>query len=300
MVVAVLSAVPSRLSRSFPSQEIIIPVQSDTNWYLRSHVADLRTRGFRSEYCVDRKVGCGQQSGPRRERTPNRSGPTSRSCRVVIVGRKILGTNPIIDEIYETRVVRDASGNEYELAAGVDAAEGDYLYRLISSDNSITKTLEVGCAFGLSSLHICEALRNRSGASHLIIDPMQMDDWHGVGIAHLERAGIGFFDLISEPSELALPDLLHRQPESFDLIFIDGWHTFDQTMLDMFYANRLVRIGGYIVVDDCNWESVAAAVSYYMNYPAYEWLRSRRWPRGRGKCASREPAGRFSLPASLA
>lgn len=184
-----------------------------------------------------------------------------------------MARNPIIDEIYATRVVRDASGNEYDLSAEVDSAEGDYLYRLISSDHSITKTLEVGCAFGLSSLHICEALRNRPGASHLIIDPKQTDVWHGVGVTHLERAGIGFFNLISEPSELVLPDLLREQPESFDFIFIDGWHTFDQTMLDMFYANRLVRIGGYIVVDDCNWESVAAAVSYYMNYPAYEWLR---------------------------
>jgi predicted O-methyltransferase YrrM len=184
-----------------------------------------------------------------------------------------MGANSIIDEIYETRVVRDSSGNEYKLSSEVDPSEGDFLFRLISSDTSILRTLEVGCAFGLSSLHICEALRNRPGASHLIIDPKQMDVWHGVGIAHLERAGIEFFDLIQDPSELALPDLLRSQPESFDFIFIDGWHTFDQTMLDMFYSNRLVRLGGYIVIDDCEWESVAAAVSYYMNYPAYEWLR---------------------------
>ena len=72
-----------------------------------------------------------------------------------------MSKNSIIDEIYETKVVRDASGNEYMLSSGVDPAEGDYLYQLISSDDSITKTLEVGCAFGLSSLHICEALRNR-------------------------------------------------------------------------------------------------------------------------------------------
>lgn len=184
-----------------------------------------------------------------------------------------MSKNSIIDEIYETKVVRDASGNEYMLSSGVDPAEGDYLYQLISSDDSITKTLEVGCAFGLSSLHICEALRNRPGAFHMIIDPKQMDVWHGVGVAHLEQAGIGFFRIISEPSELALPALLRSEPESFDFIFIDGWHTFDHTMLDMFYANRLVRVGGYIVIDDCSWESVAAAVSYYMNYPSYARLR---------------------------
>ncbi len=184
-----------------------------------------------------------------------------------------MSISPIIDEIYETKMVRDASGNEYPLSSEVDSAEGEYLYQLISSDKSVVKTLEIGCAFGLSSLHICEALRNRPGASHLIIDPKQVNVWHGIGISHLERANIKFFDIISEPSELALPNLLRHQTESFDLIFIDGWHTFDQTMLDIFYANRLIRVGGYIVVDDCNWESVAAAVSYYMKYPAYRWLR---------------------------
>jgi predicted O-methyltransferase YrrM len=216
------------------------------------------------------------------------------------------GVSAIIDEIYRTRVVRDATGHEYRLSSEVDSAEGEYLHHLISSDGSITKTLEVGCAFGLSSLHICEALRDRPRASHTIIDPKQMDVWHGVGVAHLERAGIDFFDLISEPSELALPNLLRRQPGSFDFAFIDGWHTFDQTMLDIFYANRLVRVGGYIVIDDCNWAGVSAAVSYYMNYPAFEWLRkpalgTRTWrPRlaRAGRAALPPAAARMILPVS--
>lgn len=189
-----------------------------------------------------------------------------------------MGVNAVIDEIYKTKVVHDASGNEYKLSAEIDSTEGGYLYRLISSDASITKTLEVGCAFGLSSLHICEALRGRPGASHLIIDPKQAEVWHDVGVSQLKRAGIDFFNLIPEPSEFALPDLLRDRSGSFDLVFIDGWHTFDHTMLDLFYANRLVRVGGYIVVDDCNWASVAAAVSYYENYPAYERLREPAMP----------------------
>jgi hypothetical protein len=90
--------------------------------------------------------------------------------------------------------------------------------------------------------------RHRSEPSHTIIDPEEMTVWHGVGVAQLKRAGIGFFELITEPSELALPALLRQQPASFDLIFIDGWHTFDQVMLDqvmldMYYANLLVPNG---------------------------------------------------------
>ena len=184
-----------------------------------------------------------------------------------------MGVNSIIDEIYQTRIVRDESGIEYELAAEVNREEGDYLYRLVSSDNSITKTLEVGCAYGLSSLHICEALRNRPNASHVIVDPEQMTSWHGVGISHLKRAGLDFFNFIPEPSEFALPDLVRSETGSFDLVFIDGWHTFDHTMLDLFYANLLVRVGGYVVVDDCSWRSVSAAVSYFGNYPSFEQLK---------------------------
>lgn len=218
-----------------------------------------------------------------------------------------MGVSAIIDEIYRSQAVRDPHGNEYKLSAEVDSVEGDYLYRLISSDESITRTLEVGCAYGLSSLHICEALRNRNNVSHIIIDPNQMDLWHGVGIAYLERAGIDFHRLIQEPSELALPNLLRTQPAGFDLVFIDGWHTFDQTMLDLFYANRLVRVGGYIVVDDCNWESVSAAASYYNNYPAFEQVKfpamaAHSWRQQVAKYITtvfRPRLARMVLPASI-
>jgi predicted O-methyltransferase YrrM len=176
----------------------------------------------------------------------------------------------LISEVYDTRKVHDALGVEYELNAEVDRAEGQYLLDLVSSHSSIVKTLEVGCAYGLSSLFICEGLRNRPGASHTIIDPSQTSVWHDVGVSQLQRFGYDFFNILRVPSELALPQLLLSQSEQFDLVFIDGWHTFDQTMLDMYYASRLVRVGGYIVTDDCNWPSVAAAMAYYTNYPMFE------------------------------
>lgn len=205
----------------------------------------------------------------------------------------------LVDEIYRIRIVRDAAGNEHELVGEIDPVEGDYLRRLISADVSITRTLEVGCAFGLSSLHICEALRNRPNASHTIIDPMQNDRWQGVGVAQLERAGIDFFNLIAEPSELALPELLREGVEPFDFVFIDGWHTFDHTMLDMFYANRLVRVGGYVAVDDCNWPAVAAAVSHLANYPAYERVRDPALPTV-GPRQRMAKIARSAFPAALA
>ena len=175
-----------------------------------------------------------------------------------------------LQNIYETRKVIGKSGAEIELHSEVDPAEGEFLHNIICQDSTISRTLEVGCACGLSSLHICDALRSRAHPQHIIIDPFQSSDWDGVGIRNLEEAGFDFFKLIEKPSELALPELLSRGESSIDLIFIDGWHTFDHTLLDCFYATRLLRVGGYLLIDDVNIEPVRRATDYLSLYPCYE------------------------------
>ena len=184
-----------------------------------------------------------------------------------------------IDEIFRTRVVKDKFGNKFALRANVDRHEGEALFGLIASDTTIKKTLEVGCAYGVSSLHICSALSSRNSPRHVIVDPCQYTEFRGIGVLNLERAGFQFFDLIELPSEFALPELARKGAGTFDLVFIDGWHTFDHTLLDLFYANLLVRVGGYIVVDDCNMAPVSKAVLYLSQYPSYEVVRvTRRRP----------------------
>jgi hypothetical protein len=41
-------------------------------------------------------------------------------------------------------------------------------------------------------------------------------------------------------------------------------------MVDLFYSNKLLRIGGYVVLDDCRYPSVAKAISYFSKFPAYK------------------------------
>ena len=74
-----------------------------------------------------------------------------------------------------------------------------------------------------------------------------------------------------------LPRLL-----TFDMVFIDGYHTFDHALVDPVYANRLMLVGGYIVIDDCNWSSAANAVGSVAMYPAYE-VKNQPWPKGTRK-----------------
>ncbi len=54
----------------------------------------------------------------------------------------------------------------------------------------------------------------------------------------------------------ALPDAVTRK-EKYQLIFIDGWHTFDYTLVDFFYADLLLELGGFLVFDDVQLPAVA-------------------------------------------
>jgi predicted O-methyltransferase YrrM len=175
-----------------------------------------------------------------------------------------------IHEIYEARSVVGRSGSVHRLHSAIDPEKGDFLANLIRGDLSVVRTLEVGCGYGLSSLYICSALRERPGATHTIIDPYENGYWDGAGIKNLEDAGLSFFSLIERKSEFALLALLEQEEGQFDLILIDGWHTFDHTLLDSFYATRLLRVGGYLALDDVNFPSVRRAVEFLRAYPCYE------------------------------
>src|SRR6266576_2929772 len=178
--------------------------------------------------------------------------------------------NSHIESIYRTRRIIGKSGIEMALHSEVDPAEGELIQRIISEDSSVSKTLEIGCGYGLSALHICDALRQRSNPHHTIIDPFQYSEWDGAGIKNLEDAGFTFFKLIEKGSEVVLPELLSVGEGTFDLVFIDGWHTFDHTVLECFYATRLLRIGGYLLIDDAGMPSVGRAAYYFSRFPCYE------------------------------
>lgn len=195
--------------------------------------------------------------------------------------------NTILEEIFRTGSVHDAEGNRRTLRSNLSRREGTAIYDLIRGDSSIEKTLEIGCAYGISSLFICEALQGRPNARHTILDPYQKD-WKGIGILNLRRAGFDCFRFVESPSEYFLPALAEKEKGRYDFILIDGWHTFDHVMLDFFYSNLLLRVGGYLAIDDASLPAISKAVDYILTYPAY-----------RQHCEVRETAGFGAIAAGL-
>jgi predicted O-methyltransferase YrrM len=177
-------------------------------------------------------------------------------------------TNPVLQEILASKTVVDESGATHELHSETSEEEGAFIAGIIQQ-HRFSRALEIGCAFGISALYICDALSQQSSPRHVMIDPNQKTEWYDVGRTNLERAGFRFVELIEEPSELALPALL-RTGKTFQFAFIDGWHTFDHVLLDFFYVNRLLEEGGEVVFDDVWMPSIRKVVRYIANYPCYK------------------------------
>ncbi len=167
----------------------------------------------------------------------------------------------------EGTVVARTDGTAHELfPLSITAAEGEALRGWVIKEEAAS-TIEVGLAFGISALFICEALLESGAtyASHVALDPNQETHFADCGLQALEEAGVaGLLEFYPEASEIALPRFL-AEDRRFDFAFVDGNHRFDGVFLDLIYLGRLVRPGGIIFVDDYQLQSVARTVSFCTN-----------------------------------
>jgi predicted O-methyltransferase YrrM len=145
----------------------------------------------------------------------------------------------------------------------IPVSDGDVLRDLLLVEKPGT-VIEIGLAYGSSALAVAEALvaAGSDETRHVILDAYQKQ-FHGSGWAAIAGAGLtGLCSLIEERSQIALPRLLG---DGFvaDAAFVDGSHTFHNVFVDLFYLRELVRPGGLVILDDCNFSSVATAVRYF-------------------------------------
>jgi predicted O-methyltransferase YrrM len=180
--------------------------------------------------------------------------------------------NALLQRIYDTRIVHGADGCEHGLAAEIPYEYAEALYRLVLRQRPQV-VVEVGMAFGLSTLAILTALDEVGGPGRLLsIDPGQSMNFHGVGVANVERSGLAArHELVEQPDFVALPALLSRGT-SIDLAYVDGWHTFDHVLLDFFYLDKMLGPGGLIGFNDCNWPAVEKALGFVTTHRKYEEL----------------------------
>jgi predicted O-methyltransferase YrrM len=196
--------------------------------------------------------------------------------------------NPVLEYIYRTGKCLDLAGTERKVTGAVTREDALILQEMVGFVKAKT-TLETGVAFGLSTLAICEALKETrpsadctdslgpdsgrgSEAKHYGVDPEQNTAHGGAALEGLKRAGLdSVFELLEGPAHLMLPKLLEKGVK-LDLAFIDGWHTFDYTLLDFFYIDKLLRPGGVVLLHDRSWPAKQKVMRFIMTHRRYKEL----------------------------
>lgn len=176
----------------------------------------------------------------------------------------------LIDAIYQTGKVEAADGSLLDaFPAALPRFHAGEIERLVR-ELALTRTLETGMAYGLSTLAISGVHEARGVGWHIAIDPYQSSDWGGIGVLNLRRAGLGDrVHVIEARSDEALPRL-RDEGVRIDFALIDGLHLFDATLVDFFHADRMLDMGGVVVFHDTWMPAVAQAAAFVRANRAYE------------------------------
>ena len=144
-------------------------------------------------------------------------------------------------------------------SSAINGNEGHFLIKVIKKYNLIN-ILEVGFAFGVSAFYMLSNLKTKLTS----IDPFQKTQWNNKGVELLKEYKFDKRHTLHElKSYVALPKLLEKYGNNYyDFIFIDGYHTFDYTLLDFFYSNLLLKMKGIIIIDDAMHSGVRKCVQY--------------------------------------
>ena len=153
--------------------------------------------------------------------------------------------------------------------------QGMLIYQLVR-DTKPDNTLEIGLAFGFSTVYFLAAIQANGKGHHVALDPHQTSRWHDIGLARGKVLGIeaGIFEFSSENSIQGLARLA-REQRQFEIIFIDGNHRFDSALSDFFLASFVCKPGGHIILDDMWMLSIQRVASFIrLNRPDFTEVRT--------------------------
>jgi predicted O-methyltransferase YrrM len=191
-------------------------------------------------------------------------------------GSDRMTADDLLDSMYagEPQLGIDGRHHAIDESTRISREQGAVLagiHRLVGPDLSI----EIGLAYGFSTVFFLAAIRDGGGGRHLAIDPYQRGLWHGIGLTRATLLGMeDRFECLEKPSRLALPELAAAGRRA-QLVYIDGDHKFDSALLDFLLADAICDIDGCVIFDDMWLPSIRKAVRFIeANRPDYALLDS--------------------------
>lgn len=176
----------------------------------------------------------------------------------------------ILHNIFEKKIIFDHNNKEVSLHSNIPREFSFAIYNFIKKEKP-SLVIEIGMAFGVSTLSILTALKENGKGRLISIDPFQNDSmWKGLGLLNVKRAGFSHLHtLVEELDYLALPKFI-TEGHKVDFAYIDGWHTFDYALLDFFYLDKLLNENGVVTFNDCGWRSVHKVLKFLRTHRSYK------------------------------
>jgi predicted O-methyltransferase YrrM len=151
-----------------------------------------------------------------------------------------------------------------------------FIYKLSRQTNSLN-ILEIGCATGASGMALADSIgktliQNPQSTGKLTsIDPYQCYRWNGFGKHNIDNVMSPYIRhgfkmshvLVEELSNPALQQMIDSS-QQYDMIFIDGAHNYVDVLYDIQHADKLIKKGGLIVLDDVLHNDVKQALSEFL------------------------------------
>lgn len=172
-----------------------------------------------------------------------------------------------LDEMLETGRAQTTEGNTIDITRFALSRPAAILLGAFAGACRPELIVEVGCASGVSTLSMAHAAPE---ASLVVMDPKQDSHWKGAGRTAIERAQIGDrVNLRLERSDKALPALLAEGTRT-QLAFIDGWHMLDYVMMEALLVDRMLDVGGLILLHDLWMPALQHFACFWTTNRAYE------------------------------
>ncbi len=181
----------------------------------------------------------------------------------------VLPPSPVLREALIDGTVRHPDGNVISVVANINIPNSLALYRTIR-ERRPELVVEIGMAYGVSTLSILTALDENDRGRLISIDPyVGWPTGRLVALNQVERAGFSDrHEHRHECSYTALPALLQNGTPP-DLVYIDGNHNFDYAFVDCFLADKLLPTGGVVAFNDAGWRSVFKVIRFLKRYRRY-------------------------------
>ncbi|KAA2242825.1 class I SAM-dependent methyltransferase [Chitinophaga agrisoli] len=174
--------------------------------------------------------------------------------------------HPILEEIDKTGKYINSRKQTVTIGGETPIPQCEFLQKIIR-ENKFKSAVEVGMAYGISSLAIAEALAENAGRL-TSMDPFETGNYDNNGLDLVKQGGyeIEFFE---DFSHTVLPRLA-AEGRRLDFAYIDSTKMIDWLMTDFFLIDRMMDVGGVVVFDDITYPSIRKLVRYLAQMPHYE------------------------------